>query len=240
MSTDLDNHLLAYTGDNIYDFDNKILLNWYSKRILEISKKTSLLELGLGHGFTTLNFSKKCKRHVVLDGSSKIIENFKKKYPENNTEIIETYFEDFDTNERFDVIVMGFILEHVDNPKLLINKYKKFLNENGRLFISVPNAEVMNRRLGNLSGMLDNIEELSEHDSLLGHKRYYTHKTLIEELTSENLEILRVEGIYLKPFTTKQMLSLELNDEVINSLCLLGKEYPELSCGILVEVKDKK
>ncbi len=63
MSKELNKYLHAYTGDNIYDFDNNILLNWYSKRIIELTNSNeSLLELGLGHGFTALNFSKFFKK----------------------------------------------------------------------------------------------------------------------------------------------------------------------------------
>ena len=65
MKNALDNHVAAYTGNNIYDFDNEILLNWYPKRVIEISKGArSVLELGLGHGFSTKIFSANFGRHV--------------------------------------------------------------------------------------------------------------------------------------------------------------------------------
>lgn len=238
MSKELNKYLHAYTGDNIYDFDNNILLNWYSKRIIELTNSNeSLLELGLGHGFTALNFSKFFKKHLILDGSNEIINNFKKKYPNFKSRIHETYFENFETDEKFDLIVMGFILEHVDNPVEIMKYYKQFLTPNGRMFLSVPNAEVMNRKLGELSGLLEDVTELSENDILLGHQRFYTIKTFIKDIELSGLEVVNIEGIYLKPFTTKQMLSLNLDESILNSLCQLGINYPELSCGILAEVK---
>lgn len=238
MSKELNKYLHAYTGDNIYDFDNNILLNWYSKRIIELTNSNeSLLELGLGHGFTALNFSKFFKKHLILDGSNEIINNFKKKYPNFKSRIYETYFENFETDEKFDLIVMGFILEHVDNPVEIMKYYKQFLTPNGRMFLSVPNAEVMNRKLGELSGLLEDVTELSENDILLGHQRFYTRETFIKDIELSGLEVVNIEGIYLKPFTTKQMLSLNLDESILNSLCQLGVNYPELSCGILAEVK---
>ena len=33
MSNILDSYVGAYEGNNLYDFDNSILLNWYPKRI---------------------------------------------------------------------------------------------------------------------------------------------------------------------------------------------------------------
>lgn len=241
MSNNLDKHVQAYNGDNLYDFDNNILLNWYSKRIIELGHpQQSILELGLGHGFTALNFSDFFDKHVILDGSSEVIKNFKKVHPLFKSRIIETYFEVFDTDEKFDLIVMGFILEHVDNPVEVIKHYKKFLMPNGKMFIAVPNAEVMNRRLGHLAGLLPDMQELSEHDILLGHQRYYTQKTLTEDINRSGLEVIHMEGIYLKPLTTKQMISLDLSKALIDSLCLLGVDFPELSCGILAEVQKYK
>ena len=70
MINPLDAHLRAYEGNNVYDFDNSILLNWYPRRIIELAPNTtSLLELGLGHGFSTPLFSRALARHVVLEGS---------------------------------------------------------------------------------------------------------------------------------------------------------------------------
>lgn len=237
MKTNLDQHLEAYQGGNLYDFDNEILLKWYPQRILNHTRhKTSLLELGVGHGYTTPIFTGFFQRHLVLDGSASVIQQFKTRYPECKAEIVETYFEDFYTDERFEVIVMGFILEHVADPAKILRHYKQFLTPTGKLFVAVPNAEVMNRRLGQLAGMLTDITSLSEHDLLLGHQRYYTVATLNHELQNCGYHIDWMEGIYLKPFTTKQLLSLNLDPVVIRSLCELGISYPELSCGLLAQL----
>lgn len=241
MKNTLDNHVKAYQGDLQYDFDNEILLNWYPQRILNNTKDAkSLLELGLGHGYTTNIFSKNFTNHIVLDGSKAIIENFKQKYPDCKAKIVETYFENFQTDEKFDLIVMGFILEHVDNPILILKHFSKFLSPNGKMYIAVPNSEVLNRRLGHAAGLLLDIQELSENDFILGHQRYYSVKTLTADIKEAGYFIQSIEGIYLKPFTTPQMISLNLEKKIINALCEVGISYPELSCGILAEIKVKK
>ncbi|MDX2219911.1 MAG: class I SAM-dependent methyltransferase [Burkholderiales bacterium] len=236
MKTNLDDHVGAYQGNNLYDFDNRILLNWYPKRILRhTSGSKSLLELGLGHGFTTNIFSQNFSRHVVLEGSEAVIDNFRTGSPACAAEIVQTYFEEFDTAESFDVIVMGFILEHIEDPFTVVDRYRKFLAPGGKMFVAVPNAEVLNRRLGHLAGLLDDMQSLSENDLLLGHRRYYTVETLSSELVGAGYRIERLEGIYLKPFTTSQMISLNLDAKVIDALCEAGVNYPELSCGILAQ-----
>ncbi|MBP2446499.1 class I SAM-dependent methyltransferase [Rhizobium leguminosarum] len=237
MTNALDNHLAAYTGDNLYDFDNQILLNWYPPRIAALCEgASSLLELGLGHGYTTSILSKNFERHLVLDGSPAVIANFKAAYPDCPVEVRETYFEVFDTGERFDVIVMGFILEHVDDPVQIMAAYRKFLKPGGRMFVAVPNAEVLNRRLGHLAGLLPDMQALSANDHLLGHQRYYTVDTLKTDIDRAGYDAARLEGIYLKPLTTSQLVALNLSGAIIRSLCEVGINYPELSCGILAEI----
>ena len=67
MKNILDTHVKAYQGNNLYDFDNTIQLNWYPKRVLEHAKNAkSMLELGLGHGITTCFFSNHFDKHIVM------------------------------------------------------------------------------------------------------------------------------------------------------------------------------
>lgn len=237
MENNLDNHVQAYQGLSIYDFDNHIQLKWYPERIVEFSKGArSLLELGLGHGITASVFEKHFDRHVVIDASPAVINNFRQRFPDSKVEIVQSYFEAFETPERFDVIVFGYILEHVDDPIRILKHFRQFLAPEGKMFVTVPNAEVLNRRLGHLAGMLPDMQQLSEHDLLLGHKRYYTVDSLREDVEQAGYTIKRMEGIYLKPLTTSQMLSLNLDERIIQALCLAAIDYPELSCGILAEL----
>jgi SAM-dependent methyltransferase len=237
MENPLDNHVQAYQGLSIYDFDNKIQLKWYPQRVVHFSKgATSLLELGLGHGITTCIFEQHFKRHVVVDASPAVINNFRQQFPDVNVEIAESYFETFDTPERFDVIVFGYILEHVDDPIRILKHFRRFLASGGRMFVAVPNAEVLNRRLGHLAGLLPDMQQLSEHDLQLGHKRYYTVDSLRSDIVQAGYSIKRLEGIYLKPLTTLQLISLNLDEKIIQALCRAAIDYPELSCGILAEL----
>jgi 2-polyprenyl-3-methyl-5-hydroxy-6-metoxy-1,4-benzoquinol methylase len=237
-SNSLDSHVQAYQGLSIYEFDNTIQLKWYPQRIANFCKgASSLLELGLGHGITASVFQQHFNRHVVIDASPAVIENYRQRFPDSKIEIAESYFENFDTSERFDVIVFGFILEHVDDPIQILKHFRTFLAPGGRMFVTVPNAAVLNRRLGHLAGMLPNMQELSEHDLLLGHKRYYTVDTLREDIETSGYEVTRLEGIYLKPLTTSQLIGLNLEEKIIDALCTVAIDYPELSCGILAELK---
>jgi SAM-dependent methyltransferase len=234
----LDSFVKAYQGGNLYDFDNEILLTRCANRTVTLAGAAgSLLELGLGHGFTTSIYSKHFSRHVVLEGSHAVIRNFNSRFSLCNTEIIETLFEDYQAKEVFDYIALGFVLEHVDDPVKLLSHCRQFLKPGGAAFVSVPNAEVLNRRIGHVAGLLPSMTALSDNDRLLGHQRYYTVETLRADIEKAGFEVKHLEGLYLKPFATSQMVSLNLNKQLIDALCEIGIAYPELCCGLLAKVQ---
>ena len=235
----LDENILAYNKSFKYDFDNSIMLKYYPKRIIEKMRKGSFLELGLGHGYTINEFLKVVDKYTILEGSRAVIENFKHSefYLYKAVDIVETYFENYKTDNRYDNIIMGFILEHVENPDLILEKYKNLLSPKGKIFIAVPNAESLHRQIGFYAGYLKDLQTLSESDLLLGHKRYYNQKELQELVFRHQMKIVSVEGIFLKPLATFQLQALDLTNEVIGAMLEIGKKYPELSNAILMEIE---
>lgn len=238
MANQLDAYISAYNANFSYAFDNEIILNWYPQRILQRCRnETSLLELGIGHGFTTNRFSKHFDRHVVIDGSESVIAQFKEQHPDCRAEIIQSYFEFFETKERFDGIVMGFVLEHVEDPGLVLKHFKQFLAPGGRLFVAVPNGESLHRRFGHAAGLLSDLMALGPGDLALGHRRQYSVRSLADELARAEYRVVRQEGIFLKPMTTQQLQTLSLGEKMIQAMCEVGVTYPELSCALLVEAE---
>lgn len=234
----LDQYTSQYRDGAVTSIENNLILNWYPKRILkrlEGSKSDSLLELGLGHGFSTLQFNPHFKQHLVIDGSPEVISLFNAKHCLNSLEILESYFENFQADRRFDVIVMGFILEHVDDPGLIVRKYRDFLNPGGRMFIAVPNAKSLNRRLGLALGKIDNIYDLNANDHLLGHKRQFCADTLKRLMIENGYEVPWMEGIYLKPLPLHVLQTMEDFDDNLQAMCEVGVDFPELCVGLLIE-----
>lgn len=238
MSNILDRYLPAYGEGFGYAFDNNIILNWYPERVMRLcSDKDHLLELGIGHGFTTDRFSRYFSQHVVVDGSESVIEQFRQQYPDCKATVVQSYFEEFEAEERFDVLVLGFILEHVADPLAVLRKYKSLLKPGGRCFVAVPNGESLHRRLGHSAGLLDDLMKLGQGDLELGHERLYSVKSLSDDLEKTGYQVIRREGIFLKPFTSAQLQSLHLDQKIIEALCEAGIAYPELSCALLFEAK---
>jgi 2-polyprenyl-3-methyl-5-hydroxy-6-metoxy-1,4-benzoquinol methylase len=233
----LDDSVRAYQNDFPYALDNRLILNWYPHRIIRLAKGRSMLELGLGHGYSSLIFSRHFPVYTVVEGSTALIQQFRESHPDVPVDVRCAYFEDFVAEMHYDHIVMGFILEHVDDPGQILRRYKQFLAPQGSLFVSVPNCEALNKRLGYEAGLIDHLETLSDADRLLGHQRLFTLKSLTDLCQREGFSIGSVEGIFLKPIATAQILELKLSEPILKAMLKVGVDYPELSVGILMELR---
>jgi SAM-dependent methyltransferase len=145
------------------------------------------------------------------------------------------YFERYVPDGLFDAIVMGFVLEHVEDPGLVLSRYRPFLKPGGKLFVAVPNAKSLNRRLGLELGMIGDIYELNANDLALGHVRQYCLDTLREEVSRAGYRITQEEGIYLKPLPLAVLKTLPDFQGNLQAMLRVGVEFPELCVALLVE-----
>ena len=93
----------------------------------------------------------------------------------------------------------------------------------GTMVVVVPNARALHRRFGHAAGLLDDLFRLSPDDLLLGHKRYFDLASITELVRAASLEVVRVEGVYLKPLTTAQLGALALPPEVRRAFFTRGR-----------------
>lgn len=234
----LDSFLRAYADDFEFALDNKIMLSWYPQRIMKRSSHSDrVLELGIGHGITCSRFADFYTHYTVIDGSQVIIDKFKTEFPQSRAQLVKSFFETYESDETFDVIVMGFVLEHVDDPGAILSRYRRFLKPSGRCFIAVPNAASLHRRFGHAAGLLDDIMALGKGDLALGHQRLFTVETLRALLASSGYDVVKQEGIFIKPFATSQIRSLDLRPEILQAMCTVGVDYPELGAALLFEAR---
>lgn len=222
-----------YEKENLLSMSNYVnLIDKYS------SDKSSFLELGIGHSKTIELLSQKFENVTVLDGEKELVNKYNKIY--SKIEFVEIYFENFNTDKLYKNIGMGFVLEHVNNPEEILKKYSKFLEPNGKIFISVPNANSLHRIIANKAGLLEDIKMLSETDKRYGHLRFLTYFEWVSLFEKCNMEIEVSHGLFLKPFTTQQIHSLNLDNIIYNSLGSTAHLFPEISNSCFFILKNKK
>ncbi len=234
----LDEVASKYLQPPTVEVENDLIMKWYPKRVAaRFGRVETLLELGLGHGYTVPFFADMCAQHHVVEGSEKVIAHFQKNNPWYQGELHRGYFETFEPEGKFDLIVMGFVLEHVANPVEILERYREFLTPKGRIIIAVPNAKSLNRRLGHAMGMIDDIYSLNETDHILGHQRNYCRDTLRDDIEAAGLVSVQEEGIYLKPLPLGTLKTLDNFEENLAAMLEVGIDFPELCVALLVEAK---
>lgn len=222
-------HDLSVYNDDPYMKENLISMTSYVELIEKHSlRNKSFLELGIGHSKTIEILSEKFESLTVIDAELDLIEKYHSQYPRVN--FVNEFFENFKFEEEcFDYIGMGFVLEHVLDPKEILCKYAKALKKNGKLFISVPNANSLHRLIAYNAGLMDDIKSLSETDIRYGHLRYNTYSEWLTLFNECGWELLESNGLYLKAFSTTQIASLDLPDSIYKSLSISARSNPEIS-----------
>lgn len=232
MKQPLDQCIDAY--DQSFVLETTLMHQWYPKRVAQLASGSSMLELGLGHGFTTAFFAQHFRPYRVIDGSPEMIRRFRSRFDLPKVDIVESWFETFDTDARYDHIGMGFVLEHVDDPGFILRRFRKFLQPGGSIFVAVPNSESLHRRFGHAAGLLPDMELLSDADREFGHQRYFNLRSLTRLCEDEGYRAVKAEGILLKPITNGQMQQLHLSPEILGAMLTVGIEYPELCNALLL------
>ena len=86
-------------------------------------------------------------------------------------------------------------------------------------------------------GMLKSLEELSEIDLSVGHRRLYTVDSLEEEIVSAGLSYKEIQGIFLKPLSSGQMM--DWSDELLDAFDKMGNELVEYSSYLFADCYKK-
>lgn len=93
----------------------------------------SLLDFGCGAG-GFLSMLKNIKKITGVEKDEKIIKKIQKNF---NLKIYEDLGE---IREKFDVITLFHVIEHLKNPKKILERLRGFLNPEGKIIIETPNS----------------------------------------------------------------------------------------------------
>jgi SAM-dependent methyltransferase len=237
--------LEGYGAGFPYHDENLLMLERYVRRFaasLVARKARHVLSLGIGHRVVSRGLG------ALLGGaieSYSIVEGSRARIAELQADgglppavrIVHSLFEDFECERAVDAIEMGFVLEHVSDPALLLRRCLGFLAPGGFVGIAVPNARSLHRLVGQRAGLLEDLYRLSEHDRALGHRRYLDLDALNALVATSGLRVVAREGLYLKCLTTAQLRSLQLPRSVMLAFCELAEGYPEIANAIYLEAQ---
>ena len=149
-----------------------------------------VLELGCGIGtFTSLIIPYLNQGKILaVDISDKSIEIANKKYSSSNTKFLAVDATTYDFKDKtFDVIVLPDVLEHIpiELHDALFNKLQSVLNDNGFIFIHIPNPYFLKWCESNRPEDLQVIDQPITTDILV--ESTYKNNLFIEELKTYSI-----------------------------------------------------
>ena len=157
---------------NKYNILDQLIAYLRNKELLKNDriKGKKIIDFGCGSNFRDIEKRYKESQQVVL--IDRWGENFSKKnikfinYKDNLANI------DYELKEeKFDIIILAAVIEHLDQPENVIKHMKKFLNNDGYFLLTAPSVhsqwliEFLAYKLGVINA-----------DLVREHKRYYNKK----------------------------------------------------------------
>jgi SAM-dependent methyltransferase len=229
---DTDEHKYAYG----FDFD--VMHPYMIKSFEPFFKIGSLLELGSFKGDFTKRFLDYFDDITCVEASGSAIEEARRILGDK-VSFVHSRFETAHLARRFDNIVLTHVLEHLDDPVLVLKRINdEWLTDSGRLFLVCPNANAPSRQIAVKMGLITHNTAVTTAEAEHGHRCTYALDTLERDAVDAGLTVIYRSGIFFKALANFQWDRL-LNTDIISREYLdgcykLGQKYPDLCSSIFL------
>jgi len=187
-------------SDHSKKFFKDILIKGKSK--IEEKENPVLLDVGSAMG-TTLDIGKE------LGFQTKGVEisaNLALKAKEKGHEIFNCDISEIDSKEKFDVISMFDIIEHLVDPKEVLINLKNMLKSNGQIIVYTPNHDSLVVKIAHILYKLG-FKNGADNIFACPHTIFFTTKTLKRIMTESGFEISEVDQFKYDSSRPGQQLS---------------------------------
>jgi 2-polyprenyl-3-methyl-5-hydroxy-6-metoxy-1,4-benzoquinol methylase len=195
---------------------------WRGDRCLELGPAEGLMTGVLADTFSDL---------TLVEGARDFCLDLRSRFPK--AKVLHALFETFEPNGKFDTIILGHVLEHVDDPRALLTRLGGWLSPDGVVCAAVPNARSIHRQAAVLMGLLETEHSLNETDLHHGHRRVYDPESFRADFLSAGLKIKHFGGYWIKPLSNAQM-ETAWTSQMVDAFMQLGERYPDIAGEIYV------
>lgn len=229
---DLSDHKYAYG----FDFD--VMHPFMIKSFEPFFNKGSLLELGSFKGDFTRRFLPYFEDVTCVEASEVAVAEARNKLGDKVT-FINSPFEKATLPKRYNNIVLTHVLEHLDDPVLVLKRInEEWLAEGGRFFLVCPNANAPSRQIAVKMGLITHNAAVTPAEAEHGHRCTYTLDTLERDAVAAGLKVVHRSGIFFKALANFQWDRLLQTDiiskEYLEGCYKLGQQYPDLCSSIFL------
>lgn len=189
------------------------------------------LELGPAEGLMTEILARSFPALTLVDGARRFCDDLRQRFP--SAQVICSVFEEFVADSQFETIVLGHVLEHVDDPRAILSRARGWLAPNGVVCAAVPNAQSLHRQAAVLMGLLPSEHSLNETDLHHGHRRVYDPDSFRTDFVAAGYAIHHFGGYWIKPLSNAQ-IEATWTPEMLGAFMRLGERYPDIAGEIYV------
>lgn len=221
-----------------YGFDFDVIHPFMIRSFEPFFQKGSMLELGSFRGDFTERLLAQFQDVTCVEASSVAIESARSRFGDR-AHFINDRFETAALPKRYDNIVLTHVLEHLDDPVLVLKRINaEWLSEDGRLFLVCPNANAPSRQIAVKMGLITHNAAVTPAEAEHGHRCTYALDTLERDAVSAGLKVVHRSGIFFKALANFQWDRL-LQTDIVSPAYLegcyqLGQQYPDLCASIFL------
>jgi 2-polyprenyl-3-methyl-5-hydroxy-6-metoxy-1,4-benzoquinol methylase len=221
-----------------YSFDYDVMHPCMVRSFKPFFNKGSLLELGCFKGDFTRRLMPYFDDITCVEASDVAIKEAKKKLGAK-VKFVNSLFEKATLPKRYDNIVMTHVLEHLDDPVLVLKRINdEWLSVDGRLFLVCPNANAPSRQIAVKMGLITHNTAVTPSEAEHGHRCTYTLDTLERNAVAAGLKVVYRSGIFFKAlanFQWDRLLQTDIiSEKYLDGCYKLGQQYPDLCSSIFL------
>ncbi len=205
---------------------NRQMVEYSAEVFARFWRGPSCLELGPAEGVMTDALAAAFADLTLVEGSEAFCRDLAARYPAAT--VVHSLFEEFESGRRFDTILLGHVLEHVEDPVAILRRARSWLAPDGVLLASVPNARSVHRQAAVEMGLLERVNALNETDVHQGHRRVYDPEALAADARAAGLRVRFQGGYWLKPVSNAQIES-SWTPDMLAAFMRLGERYPDIA-----------
>ena len=229
-----DNSERKYT----YGFDYDVMHHYMLKSFLPFIEHGDVLELGCYKGEFTKRLQHVFSDITCIEASDEAIV-VAKSILRNDINFIHGTFENVRLDKKFNNIIMTHVLEHIDDPVLVLKRIKdEWLMDNGKFFLVCPNANAPSRQIAVKMGLIEHNAAITEGERNHGHRVTYTFDTLERDVKKAGFKVAYRSGVFFKAlanFQWDRILETDIvSKEYLEGCFELGQVYPDLCASIFL------
>lgn len=221
-----------------YGFDFDVMHPYMIRSFEPFFNKGSLLELGSFKCDFTRRLLPYFSDITCVEASDVAIEEGRQKVGDR-VQFFNSRFEDVMLPKRYDNVVLTHVLEHLDEPALVLRRINdEWLSDGGRLFLVCPSANAPSRQIAVKMGLITHNTAVTAAEAAHGHLRTYTMDTLERDAVEGGLRVVYRSGIFFKAlanFQWDRLLQTDIiSSEYLDGCYKLGQQYPDLCASIFL------